>query len=54
MVKCPECGSPIYVHGRCWAFRCCGAEGCGLANMEVIEGEAHDRGAANPPRGPKT
>jgi len=39
MVKCPECGSPIYVHGRCWACRCCGAEGCGLADMEVIGSE---------------
>ena len=43
MVKCPECGSPIYVHGRCWVCRRCGAEGCGLAGLEVIEGETHDR-----------
>ena len=37
MVECPECGSLIYVYGRCWVCRCCGAEGCGLAGLEVVQ-----------------
>jgi hypothetical protein len=52
MVKCPECGALIEVHGRCWACRCCGAEGCGLAGLEVVQSaEAQPRGSADSPRG---
>ncbi len=35
MVLCPECGSVLYVHGHCWVCHRCGAEGCGLAGLEV-------------------
>jgi len=53
MVLCPDCGAVLYVHGRCWACHRCGAEGCGLAGLEVVQtAEAQPRGATNPPRGP--
>ncbi len=50
-VTCPECGSPIYVHGRCWACRCCGAEGCGLAGLEAVQSaEAQSERPIDSPR----
>jgi hypothetical protein len=50
-VTCPECGSSIYVHGRCWTCRCCGAEGCGLAGLEVGQSaETQSERPVNSPR----
>ena len=52
MVKCPECGSPIHVHSRCWVCHRCGAEGCGLAGLEVVsDDQAQSGGSTDTPRG---
>ncbi len=44
MYKCPDCGNAVMTSGRCFVCYSCGAEGCGVGNLEVTkEDEPNDQ-----------